>query len=139
MTWIYNGKPFDPDESELESVIGFVYQIEEVDTGMKYIGKKLFWKPKILPITKTRKRRKRTMVQSDWRTYHSSNKLIMEKAKIDPRLFVRTVLKLCSTKGECSYWEAKMQFDNEVLLRDDFYNQIINCRIHAKHINRDIL
>ena len=73
MTWFYEGRPYEPDEEELSSWVGFVYCIEEKNTGKKYIGKKGFWRSKILPVTKTRKRRKRTLVESDWRKYYGSN------------------------------------------------------------------
>ena len=57
MTWYYKDSEYStPGEYQ-----GFVYRIKELDTGKMYIGKKNFWKPKILPITKTRKRRKRTI------------------------------------------------------------------------------
>ena len=29
----------------------------------------------------------------------------------------------------------KFQFDNEVLLRDDYYNEFIGCKIHSKHVS----
>ena len=69
--WHYNGKEYDETPEEYQ---GFVYMITELDTGKKYIGKKFFWKPKTLPITKTRKRRVKTRVESDWRTYFGSSK-----------------------------------------------------------------
>ena len=47
MTWLYENKVFDLSEEELEKYQGFVYEVEEVDTGMKYIGKKFFWKKKV--------------------------------------------------------------------------------------------
>ena len=78
MNWYFEDKLFAPTEEELSVWQGFVYEIEENDTGMKYIGKKYFWKPKILPVTKTRKRRKKTLVQSDWKDYFGSNKLLKE-------------------------------------------------------------
>lgn len=112
---------------------GFVYLIEELDTGMKYIGKKFFWKPKILPVTKTRKRRKKTIVESDWKSYYGSNKELKEKIG-DGSNYRRTILRLCRTKGECSYYEAKYQFENDVLLREDYYNELIQCRINSKHL-----
>ena len=49
MTWLYEDKIFEPEENFLEDYQGFVYQITELDTGMKYIGKKFFWKPKTHP------------------------------------------------------------------------------------------
>jgi hypothetical protein len=135
--WLYNGKTYDPTEEELNELVGFVYIITEVENGMMYIGKKLFWKTKILPITKKRKRRRRTVVQSDWRDYFSSNKTIVEEVSTKSGdAYRREILHLCMSKGECSYKEAREQFDREVLLRDDYRNGIINCRINAKHLNK---
>ena len=37
--------------------------------------------------------------------------------------------RFCNSKFELSYFEAKLQFEEEVLLRDDYYNVIINLRI----------
>ena len=48
--------------------------------------------------------------------------------------FIREMLYLCNSKGEMSYLEAKEQFDREVLLSDDYYNGIINCKIHKTHV-----
>ena len=134
--WLYQNQPFDTTPEEYQ---GFVYLIEEKDTGKKYIGKKFFWKPKTLPITKTRKRRMRTKVDSDWRDYYGSSKevqqLVEQKGKNN---YNRTILKLCKSKGECSYYEAKLQFEYDVLLRDDYYNEFIGCKIHSKHLKKDL-
>lgn len=134
--WYYNDQLF---EDAPEQYQGFVYLIEEVDTGKKYIGKKFFWKPKTLPKTKTRKRRVRTRVESDWREYYGSSDLVKQLVEQKGRCnFRRTILKLCRTKGECSYYEAKLQFEYDVLLRDDFYNEFIGCKIHSKHLTKDL-
>ena len=78
--WILNNKEFNLAPEEYQ---GFVYQITELDTNKKYIGKKNFWKPKTLPITKTRKRRIRTRIESDWKQYYGSSnevcKLVEER------------------------------------------------------------
>ena len=130
--WYYNNELFELTPEEYQ---GFVYQITELHTNKKYIGKKNFWKPKILPINKTRKRRVRTRVESDWKTYFSSSsqiqKLVEESGE---KKFKREILKLCKTKGEMSYYEAKLQFENNVLFRDDYYNEFIGCRVHSKHL-----
>ena len=130
--WVYENKEFEQTPDEFQ---GFVYMITELDTGKKYIGKKFFWKPKILPVTKSRKRRVRTRVESDWRTYYGSNKevqtLVESKGKNN---YKREILRLCKSKGECSYYEAKLQFQYDVLLSDEFYNEFIGCKIHSKHI-----
>jgi hypothetical protein len=134
--WLYKNQPYDTTPEEYQ---GFVYMIEELDTGKKYLGKKFFWKPKVLPITKTRKRKTRTRVESDWRTYYGSSRevrlLVEQKGKSN---YNRTILKLCYTKGECSYYEAKLQFEYDVLLRDDFYNEFIGCKIHSKHLKKEL-
>ncbi len=130
--WYYNNELFELTPEEYQ---GFVYQITELHTNKKYIGKKNFWKPKILPINKTRKRRVRTRVESDWKTYFSSSSQIqklVEESGEDK--FKREILKLCKTKGEMSYYEAKLQFENNVLFRDDYYNEFIGCRVHSKHL-----
>jgi len=130
--WLYDGKEIKEAPEEYQ---GFVYQITELDTGMMYIGKKFFWKPKILPKTKTRKRRVRTRVESDWKDYYGSNKLVIqlveEKGKDN---YKREILKLCKTKGECSYYEAKLQFEKDVLLNSKYYNEFIGCKINSSHL-----
>lgn len=130
--WYYNNELFELTPEEYQ---GFVYQITELHTNKKYIGKKNFWKPKVLPINKTRKRRVRTRVESDWKDYYgSSNEVRQLVEQHGKERFKREILKLCKTKGEMSYYETKLQFDNNVLFRDDYYNNFIGCRIHARHL-----
>lgn len=132
--WYYEDELYEDTPEEYQ---GFVYQITELDTGKKYIGKKFFWKPKTLPKTKTRKRRVKTRVESDWKSYYGSSKevqQIVEDKGSDN--FKREILRLCKTKGECSYYEAKLQFQYDVLLRDDYYNEFIGCKIHSKHVKK---
>ena len=130
--WYYKDMLF---EETPENYQGFVYEITELQTNKKYIGKKNFWKPKILPKNSKRKRRIRTRVESDWRSYFGSsgvlNQLVEEQGEQN---FKRMILKLCKTKGEMSYYEAKLQFENDVLLNDEYYNEFIGCKIHAKHL-----
>jgi hypothetical protein len=134
--WYYNDKAYDNTPEEYQ---GFVYEITELDTGKKYIGKKNFWKPKILPKNSKRSRRVRTRVESDWRTYFGSSKevqlLIEEKGKEN---YKREILRLCTTKGEMSYYEAKLQFEKDVLLSDEYYNNFIGCKIHSRHLPKDL-
>lgn len=130
--WYYNNELYNTTPEDFQ---GFVYEITELDTNKKYIGKKNFWKPKTLPITKKRKRRVRTRAESDWKQYYgSSNEVctLVEERGTDK--FRRVILKLCKTKGDMSYHEAKLQFDNNVLLNDDYFNNFIGCKIHSKHL-----
>lgn len=135
MTWIFENKTFEPEEEFLQQFQGFVYEIEELDTGKKYIGKKFFWTTRKLPPLKGQKRKRTKKVQSDWQKYHgSSDQLKQLVEEHGTHKYKRTILRLCKTKGECSYYEAKLQFEMDVLLRDDYYNEFIGCKIHSKHI-----
>jgi len=130
--WYYNNKEFNETPEEYQ---GFIYEITELRTGKKYIGKKNFWRPKTLPKNSKRSRRVKTKVESDWRTYYGSNvelqRLVEEHG---PDEYERVILRLCKTKGEMSYFEAKLQFENDVLLSDKYYNEFIGCKIHSKHL-----
>ena len=134
--WRYRGAIWNPPmDFTTKDYYGFVYKITNRATGKKYIGKKFFWRAKTLPITKTRKRRKKLKVESDWKDYFGSNKHLQEDlTQIGADCFYRQILHLCKTKGECAYMEAKEQFENEVLLREDFYNGIISCRIGSQSV-----
>lgn len=132
--WLYEGQPFTSDM--IGEYVGFVYQITNLQNGKKYIGKKWFWSTKKLPPLKGKKRKRTVVKESDWKQYYGSSeevKLLVEQQGNDS--FARHILKLCRTKGECSYYEAKLQFDFEVLLRDDYYNEFIGVKIHSKHLN----
>jgi len=130
--WYYKDKEFNETPEEYQ---GFIYEITELRTGKKYIGKKNFWRPKTLPKNSKRSRRVKTKVESDWRTYYGSNvelqRLVEEHG---PDEYERVILRLCKTKGEMSYFEAKLQFENDVLLSDKYYNEFIGCKIHSKHL-----
>ena len=130
--WTFKNEEYNNTPEDYQ---GFVYEITELDSNKKYIGKKNFWKPKTLPITKSRKRRVRTRTESDWKEYYGSSdevRRLVESRGQDK--FKREIIRLCKTKGEMSYYEAKMQFDNDVLFRKDYYNNFIGCKIHAKHL-----
>ena len=133
--WYYKNEEFKLENYPNESLLGFVYQITELDTNKKYIGKKLFYTNRK---KKLKGKVKRVIAESDWKNYYGSNKkiqfLVEEKGF---KAFHREILRLCRSKGECSYWETKLQFDNNVLFRDDYYNEIIHCRINAKHLSKE--
>lgn len=134
--WVYQGEEYQlPEDYTHADLYGFVYLITNLKNQKKYVGKKFFWSQKTLPITKTRKRRKRLKVESDWKGYWGSNKyLVQDVDKLGPEHFTREILHLCKTKGECAYFEAKEQFEREVLLTEDYYNGIISCKIGGQTV-----
>lgn len=136
MEWIYKGKEYSlPEDCDPKQLYGFVYLITNKETNQKYVGKKFFWFKKTKPKTKTRKRRQRLLVESDWKSYYGSNKHLQEDVqKNGEDLFTREILHLCKTKGECAYLEAKEQFDRGVLLTDDYYNGIIQIKLGGNAI-----
>jgi hypothetical protein len=126
--WFYNNVEF----TDVGEYVGFVYLITNITNDRKYIGKKNFYFSK----TRTVKgKRKRTKVESDWKDYYGSNKELQEDVEtLGPHNFKREILRLCKSKGEFSYFEAKYQFENNVLETDEYYNSWISCKIHKKHL-----
>ena len=132
--WLYKNKEFNETPEEYQ---GFVYEIKELSTDKKYIGKKNFWRPKILPKNSKRSRRVKTRVESDWREYYGSNQELQSLVeRVGSEGYERKILHLCKTKGEMSYMEAKLQFMFDVLLKDDYYNEFIGCKIHSRHVSK---
>ena len=130
MVWYYEEQPVE--FADLDSFIGFVYIIENLENGKKYIGKKLLKHRKTKQV---KGKKKRILVESDWREYFGSNKLLLEDVdKLGKENFKRTILRWCATKGECSYWEVYNQMINHVLLSDEYYNGFIGVKINRTHI-----
>ena len=133
--WLFENKEVDSDI--IDDYIGFVYCITNNVTGKKYIGKKLFKNTRRTKV-KGQTRRKKTVKESDWKEYWGSNKVLQEDVQtLGEDNFERIILKLCKTKGECNYWEAKYQMQYEVLESDDWYNEWIMVKVHRSHINKE--
>jgi hypothetical protein len=126
--WLYEDKIYEPpEEMDPKEIYGFVYLIENLKNGRKYIGKKLFWSMKSKQVKGKKKKYK---AESDWKKYHgSSGELTEDLEKFGKENFKRTILHLCKTKSE---WDA--------ILREDYYNAWIQVRIrkaHLRHIHID--
>jgi hypothetical protein len=128
-----------------EDCVGFVYLITNNATGRKYIGKKLakFSKTtyRIVKLKNGNKKRKKikSKVDSDWQLYYGSNdQLNQDILALGADNFTREILFYCRSKAECSYVEAREQFNHKVLESDDWYNGQIVCRIHGSHIKNKI-
>ena len=133
MTWYYKGEEFTSEM--VEDYVGFVYLITDKSNGKKYVGKKLLTSKRKLPPLKGKTRKRTVVKETDWQQYYGSSdevKLMVEEKGADN--FHREIIYLCKSKGELGYLEAKYQFDHDVLLRDDFYNGIIQVRIHRNHV-----
>ena len=130
MVWIFEGS---------EQVVippskpyGFVYEIENLVSGRKYIGKKFLWSKKIRII---KGKKKRSLVESDWKKYHGSNgKLLEDIDKLGISNFRKTILRFCYNKSECAYWELKYQISADALLSEDYYNEWIMVKIRKANL-----
>jgi len=126
--WLYNGTEFT--EEMIDNNIGFVYQIENLTNGKKYVGKKLFTKSKTYQKNKKKKRKK---VQSDWMTYTGSNEELNQDIKSGHQI-KKEILHLCQTKGWATYLETKEIINRDCIIKDDYYNIWFSARIRRSHL-----
>ena len=130
LNWKYNDIEFT--EEMIGDNYGFVYEITNLTTNRKYIGKKFFYSAKTKQV---KGKKKRFKVFSDWQTYSgSSYALKKDVSSLGNDNFSRKILHLCKSKGECTYLETKEQFVRGVLESDDYYNTWIMCRVRDSHI-----
>jgi hypothetical protein len=138
MTWLFENKEI---ETLPEDIVGFVYLITNNITGRKYVGKKLskFSKTTYKTIKQKngiKKRKKiKSKIDSDWLEYYGSNiELNKDIEQLGSENFTREILYYCRSKAECSYIEAREQFQRKVLETNDYYNGHIQVRVHGSHI-----
>ena len=137
--WTFQGSEI---ETLPEDCIGFVYLITNLKSGKKYIGKKqAFFTRKAMKTVVLKsgvKKKKKVTIKkdSDWKTYFGSNDALNKDVELlGKENFKREILKICKTKTECSYYEAKYQFEYDVLLNPDmYYNSWIMVRVRASNI-----
>lgn len=142
MTWHYQGQ----EVVELpEECVGYVYIITNLTNNKKYIGKKIanFTKTtyKIVQLKNGTKKKKKikSKIPSDWQEYYGSSiELSKDIDTLGKQNFKREILYFCKSKAECSYTEARLQFENKVLESTDWYNNNIQVRVHGSHIKSKI-
>lgn len=128
--WVYQDKPFTEDL--IESSYGFVYQITYVPTGKTYIGRKYFTSAATKQVKGKRKKYRK---ESDWKDYWGSSDLLKKDIELHGKdQFKREIIKLCKNRTECSYWETKLIFESDALLKENFYNSWVTCKITEMHL-----
>jgi hypothetical protein len=140
---LINNESFDINEYE-----GYIYMTTILDTGRKYIGKKNFFhntnvklgKKELanLPTARGKKpSKKKVTKESDWKTYYGSAQEIKDSVKQYPKeRITRTLIRLCKTKKELTYYECKYLFDYNVLEPN---NGFINDNILGKFYSKDLV
>lgn len=132
--WTYKGDVYEPPTVFKATILyGFVYEIEDRTSGKKYIGKKFFWSKKTRQVNK---KKKKYLGESNWRTYYGSSENLLLEVNKDKSRFKRTIIRLCKSKSECAYFEAKLQFEKDVLLKDDYWNEWIMVKVRASHLKK---
>lgn len=113
-----------------ENTFGFIYEITNTKTSKKYIGKKQCKSRLKRKPLKGKTRNRIDYKESDWKTYTSSStELNLDIEKYGKENFSFLIIKACMSKWELAYFEIKEQLNRDVLLREDYYNGIINVRI----------
>lgn len=84
-----------------------------------------------------KKKRIKSLVDSDWREYYGSSvELNNDVAILGRDKFTREILHYCKSKAECSYIELREQMERRVLENADYYNGIIQVKIHKNHLKK---
>ena len=120
-----------PKKFKVDDYFGFVYEITDMISGRRYIGKKQFHSYK----------KKKRYKESDWKTYTSSSKALNKDLAVSgKKVFKFKILRLYKTRGGLVYGEANHQHLKHVLTKrfpnSDvrmYYNgQIAGCKFIPK-------
>jgi len=103
-------------------VFGFIYYIENLETGRRYLGRK-----QLISVSRKLKpgasRRTVTRKESDWRTYQSSCRELLDDIRLyGSEAFTFVIYKWCVGPGDLTYSEVHEQWQCEVLSRDELPN-----------------
>lgn len=117
--WLWDGAPFTSEQ--IGDSVGFVYLIEHLPTGKKYVGCKVFYFKR-----KPRGGGRRVTKESDWKKYWGScEELKADLKEKGPTEFRRTIISLHGSLGDLHLGEVKELFKRDVLENHDFYNNNI--------------
>ncbi len=128
MTWYYDGVPFEGSDTHF----GFVYLIENLLTGRKYIGRKYFTCAGYRQINGKKKKIRKP---SDWQDYWGSNETLKREVEATGKEnYRRIILRLCNSKSECAYFETYEIMSRHALLSETYYNSWVTAKIRKEHL-----
>lgn len=131
--WLWNQAPISQDQID-KKYKAFVYLITNKINKKRYIGFKTLVSPKS---TYVNHKKKKIEVNSDWETYWSSSEqLVQDVIRYGTGNFIREIVCFTTNKSVGKYYEAKMQFERNVVEQnaDLYYNGIINLRLNHNSI-----
>lgn len=109
---------------------GFIYEILCIPLNKKYIGKKQCTSRIKRKPLKGKTRNRIDHKESDWKEYTGSSKELNEDIiKYGKDNFQFTIVDWGGSKWELGYKEIKRQIEQEVLLKEGFYNGVLNIRV----------
>ena len=135
--WIFQNTPL---LSPPPNSFAFVYLIHNPSTNKSYIGKKQFFTKKItqktitLPNGSKSIKKKKLIIESDWKSYNGSNSILIEHAKI--HILQKSILHICYSKSHASYLELKEQMIRDAILSPLYYNDWVSAKITRKHMQK---
>jgi hypothetical protein len=134
MSWIYNDRVVNSLDEIPEGSIGFIYELTQISTGKKYIGKKNLYSHRTLPPLAGQKRRRKVVKESDWKNYYGSQADVKKLVKENKQDFTREILKFVQTKKLLTYWETKYLFIKGVIEPESNY---LNDNVEGRYFRRD--
>jgi len=135
MIWYFKNKKIENIEQFPKDCFGFIYEVQHIESGKKYIGKKQLMSNRTLPPLKGQKRKRKVVKESDWKTYYGSQKEIKELVKENQgKGFHREILQFCFTKKQLTYYELKWQFAKGVLENDEYLNDNLLGKFFKKDL-----
>ena len=117
--------------TDISEYWGFVYKITNLTNNKKYIGRCNFWAIEKKKPLKGRVNKRHVKKETKWRDYFGSGGKEWQEVltKIGKENIRREILVLCSSKWEVKYREAELQFKLGVLLKEEYYNGIIDLKL----------
>lgn len=116
-----------------KDLFGFVYKIT-LPNGLWYIGSKQFYSKRKKKPLKGRVNARRSVVESDWKTYTSSSNQINEYIEKNSKegIIFEIIELVYGGKFELKYCEMRHQVLKNCLFDDTCLNGIINVRLGKK-------
>lgn len=131
--WIYQDELIESIDNVPEGAVGFIYLLTNLESGRRYIGKKSLFSERKTKLNKKEvaalenkrlKKWKMVKKESEWLGYMSSSEEIKKEAAQGVQ-FRKEIICWTFSKIETYYLEVKLQFQNNVLESDEWYNKNI--------------